>query len=124
MDFTYTLMEQSSFTFDEERKFRIPPDEVVESLASFLDYGERLALKNVFGMPDMSETDLKIVNAISIVAQDTKVTPLHFMSLMRVNCPLSFVRGFKRCAEAWRATGLLPEEDIPTAEELNQQLEM
>ena len=46
MEFNYTLMEQSSFTFDEERKFRIPPDEVVESLASYLDYGERLALKN------------------------------------------------------------------------------
>jgi len=75
-------------------------------------------------MPEMSKADLEVINAICIVSQDMKLTPLTFMKMMEVNAPLIFTRGFKLIAEAWQHEGKLPKEDIPSVEELNQQFEM
>jgi hypothetical protein len=124
MEFNYTLLQASSFSYNEDTLFRCPPDEVVEHLSKALDESESYCLRAIFGMPNMSETDLKIINAICIVSQEQKITPLTFMKMMQVDAPLIFVSGFKKIAEAWQYEGILPSEDIPSAEELNQQFEM
>ena len=122
--FTYDIMNSSSFTYHSDLIGRIPPDEVVEHLATVLTDDERFCIKALFGMPEMSESDVKAINAICIVSQDMKLTPLVFMRMMEVNAPLLFTRGFKLIAEAWQHEGKLPKEDIPSVEELNQQFEM
>ena len=122
--FTYDIMNASSFTYHSDLIGRIPPDDVVEHLATVLTDDERFCIKALFGMPEMSKADLEVINAICMVSQDMKLTPLTFMKMMEVNAPLLFTRGFKLIAEAWQHEGKLPKEDIPSVEELNQQFEM
>jgi hypothetical protein len=124
MEFNYALMTASSFSYNEDKLYRIPPDEVVEHLSEILDESESFCLRAIFGMPDMSETDLKVINTICIVSQEHKVTPLNFMRVMHVDAPMRFVSGFTKIAEAWQYEGILPQEDIPSAEDLERQFEM
>ncbi len=124
MKFSYTLMHDSSFDYDEDHIVRIPPDEVIEKLSHILDNSEASSIKAVFGMPEMSETDLKVINAICFVSQDLKKTPVEFMMEMRVNYPWKFADGFTKVAIAWKHMGLIPDPEVPSADDLNQQFEM
>tara|TARA_R110002012_G_scaffold115266_1_gene262203 strand:- start:181 stop:732 length:552 start_codon:yes stop_codon:yes gene_type:complete len=124
MKFSYTLIRESSFTFDEDHIGRTPPDEVIEKLSDILDESERFCLKALFGMSEMSDTDLKVINAICVVSQDLKKTPVEFMFDMKVDYPHEFMKGFSDIARAWRHNGILPDPEVPSAEELTQQFEM
>ena len=124
MKFSYTLIRKSSFSYDENHIGRTPPDEVIEKLSDILNDSERFCLKALFGMPDMSETDTKLINAICVVSQDMKKTPVEFMFDMKVDYPLEFVEGFRNIAKAWIHNGLIPDPEVPSVEELTQQFEM
>jgi hypothetical protein len=124
MKFSYTLIRKSSFSYDEDHICRTPPDEVIEKLSDILNDSERFCLKALFGMPNMSETDTKLINAICVVSQDIKKTPVEFMFDMKVDYPLEFVKGFRNIAKAWIHKGLIPDPEVPSAEELTQQFEM
>lgn len=117
-------MRKSSFDYDEDHICRTPPDQVIEKLSDILDDSEAFCIKAVFGMPEMSETDLKVINAICVVSQDIGKTPVEFMMAMKVNYPWKFADGFTKVAKAWKANGLIPDPEVPSADDLNQQFEM